>query len=96
MIQLLVLFLFRCGGIKIMAKYGKPSDSIIDYPDLDLTSVEQIEQWLSDLKTEDDLYAIKWYRHYLESEFAFSKDANDIDRCHKIDILISFIRCYIL
>ena len=47
-------------GIKIMAKYGKPSDSIIDYPDLDLTSVEQIEQWLSDLKTEDDLYAIKW------------------------------------
>ena len=94
MIQLLVLFLFRCGGIKM--KGYKKSDPVINYPELALCSIEQIEQWLADKKSQDDMYAIKWYKHYLESEFRFNRERNEIDLCHKADVLISFIRCYCL
>jgi len=78
-----------------MSNYKK-SDPIINYPELELCSIEMIEQWLSDKKTDGDTFAILWYKNYLDRMFNHYRDMHDIDMCHKIDICISYIRCYCL
>ena len=42
-------------------KKGKPSDPIIDYPEIKTADVSTIKDWLGLCKTANDFYAIKWY-----------------------------------
>ena len=70
----------------------KPSDSIIDYPDISKESVKAIQDQISLWVGGHDFYAVKWYLRYLEEEHSFYSDRRDYVMVHKIEIMISYIR----
>ena len=70
----------------------KPSDSIIDYPDIKKCNVSEIKDYLSLWANGKDYYAIKWYVRYLEEEHIFHSDRGNFVILHKIEIVLSYIR----
>ena len=56
----------------------KPSDPIVDYPDLKEYSFEHIDDWLLDCQKRDDTFAIKFYLKYIIH-------ATILELIHKID-----------
>ena len=70
----------------------KPSDSIIDYPDISKESVKVIQDQLAQWVGGHDFYAVKWYIRYLEEEHSFYSDRGDYVMVHKIEIVLSYIR----
>ena len=70
----------------------KPSDSIIDYPDVAKATVSEIKDYLSLWANGKDYYAIKWYVRYLEDEHTFYSDRGNFVILHKIEIVLSYIR----
>ena len=79
-----------------MTKGMKPSDPIIDYPDIKNTDVSTIKDWLGLCKTANDFYAIKWYIKYLEDEYTFYSERDNFMVIHKIEIINSYIKNFIV
>jgi len=70
----------------------KPSDSVIDYPDIKKSNVSEIKDYLSLWANGNDYYAIKWYVRYLEEEHSFYSERDNFVILHKIEIVLSYIR----
>ena len=70
----------------------KPSDSVIDYPDVSKATVSEIKDYISLWVGGHDYFAVKWYVRYLEDEHTFYSDRGNFVILHKIEIVLSYIR----